>query len=113
MEPLEIGTPVIVLLVLHYLAWSVANSKIASAKGRDASAAFALSLACSPMIVWCYLVAVPPERRSEAVAANPRGIYPGPDGTAESNFDDRNMQRFDASAAVRADLEAQEKKPRP
>ncbi|HVO10774.1 MAG TPA: hypothetical protein VMX54_08515 [Vicinamibacteria bacterium] len=41
------------------IAWAVLNGLVASEKGRQAGAAVALSIVCTPMLVYLYLLAVP------------------------------------------------------
>jgi hypothetical protein len=51
-----------VVAVVLYIVGCVTNVLIADAKGLSGGGAFLASLFLSPVVVWAYLVAVPPKR---------------------------------------------------
>lgn len=58
-----------VLAVIGWLAGTVLNAAIANATKRDLNAVVAASLVASPVLVYLYLLATPPPRRTEPQAA--------------------------------------------
>ena len=46
-------------VVVIWLAWSIMNGWIAREKNRNVTGVVAASLLLSPLLVWCYLLAVP------------------------------------------------------
>lgn len=73
------------LLILGWIAWTLACGFVAHHRGRSALAWGLLALFFSPLLAYLVLVAIPVESRSPRASATPRWLDSGDDSPIFKN----------------------------